>query len=92
MGADTVFPPKRRFRHTMRHLNHVLHLQIGSPGKWSGHHPFPPGKLGRGANERLPRTDETNLPPHRPSKRASHFFGIFQSFQPISPHVLRMVS
>ncbi len=76
----------------MRHLNHVLDLQIGSPRKGSGYHLLPSCKLSRSANERLPRTDESHLSPHGPSKRAAHFFGILQSFQPTAPQALHMVS
>ena len=92
MGTNTIFSPERGFRHAMRYLNHILDLQIGPPSKGSGHHLFPSHELSRSANERLPRTDEPHLSPHSPSKRAAHFFGILQSFQPTAPQALHMVS
>lgn len=92
MGADTVFSPERSFRHAMGHLNHVLDLQVGSPRERPGHHPFPPCKLGCGANERFPRADEPYLPPHGPSKGATYLFGIFQSFQLAAFQALHMVT
>ena len=71
MGPDAILPPERRFRDALRYLHHVLDFQRRSGRKRLDHELRPARELRAGPNERLARTNDTDLAPHRAPERAA---------------------